>query len=335
LPGFSTAKEVTQISGRGVGLDVVKSMVQEVGGSIRIRSRLGEGSTFELELPLTRSVVRTLVVEVAEEPFAIPLARIDRALFLDRKEIALAENRQYFTSADGNVGLVSARQLLGFGEPEEKEERLAIVVLSDAHDRYGLVVDRFVGEQDLVVRPIDPRLGKIADVDAVAILPDGSPVLIVDVEDAVRSIDNLLTGGRLHKVAAGEEGEEKRRKRILVVDDSITVREVQRHILENQGYEVEVAVDGMDGWNAVRTGSYDLVISDVDMPRMTGIELVGEMKKDPQLRALPVMIVSYKDREEDRLRGLEAGASYYLTKGSFHDETMINAVVDLIGKATS
>ena len=115
------------------------------------------------------------------------------------------------------------------------------------------------------------------------------------------------------------------------MDDSLTVRELERKLLTSRGYVTEVAVDGMDGWNAVRTGHFDLVITDVDMPRMDGIELATLIKKDPQLKSLPVMIVSYKDREEDRMRGLEAGADYYLTKGSFHDETLLQAVVDLIG----
>jgi two-component system sensor histidine kinase and response regulator WspE len=120
--------------------------------------------------------------------------------------------------------------------------------------------------------------------------------------------------------------------RILVVDDSITVREVERRLLESRGYDVAVAVDGVDGWNAVRSAHFDLLISDVDMPRMTGIELVRHVRSDPQLKGLPVMIVSYKDREEDRVAGLEAGADYYLTKSSFQDETLIQAVADLIGE---
>ena len=120
---------------------------------------------------------------------------------------------------------------------------------------------------------------------------------------------------------------------MLVVDDSLTVRELERKLLGNRGYDVEVAVDGMDGWNAVRTGHFDLVVTDIDMPRMDGIELVTLINKDPNLKSVPVMIVSYKDRDEDRQRGLEAGAAYYLTKGSFHDETLLQAVVDLIGEA--
>jgi two-component system sensor histidine kinase and response regulator WspE len=120
-------------------------------------------------------------------------------------------------------------------------------------------------------------------------------------------------------------------KRVLAVDDSPTVRELVRKLLASRGYLADVAVDGMDGWNAVRAGHYDLVITDVDMPRVDGIELATLIKKDPQFKSVPVMIVSYKDREEDRLRGLEAGADYYITKGNFHDETLLQAVVDLIG----
>ena len=122
------------------------------------------------------------------------------------------------------------------------------------------------------------------------------------------------------------------RKRVLIVDDSLTVRELERKLLGSQGYLVDVAVDGMDGWNAVRTGNYDLVVTDVDMPRLDGIELVTLIRKDNRLKSLPVMIVSYKDRQEDKERGLEAGADYYLTKGSFHDESLVRAVSDLIGR---
>ena len=150
-----------------------------------------------------------------------------------------------------------------------------MLVLSDRVHRYGLVVDRFLGERDLAVRPLDPRLGKVQDISAATLMENGTPVLILDVDDLVLSMDNLLSGGRLRKVTSDTvEQPVEVRKRVLVVDDSITVREVERKLLENRGYEVDVAVDGMEGWNAVRAGHYDLVISDVDMPRMNGIEFV-------------------------------------------------------------
>ncbi|MGH8079270.1 MAG: response regulator, partial [Lysobacter sp.] len=150
----------------------------------------------------------------------------------------------------------------------------------------------------------------------------------------VRSVERLVSTGRLAQLRYQDQAQLAERKRVLVVDDSLTVRELERKLIESGGYTVEVAVDGMDGWNAVRTGHFDLVVTDIDMPRMDGIELVGLIKKDPRLRAIPVMIVSYKDREEDRRRGLEAGADFYLTKGGFHEEALLQAVVDLIGEAS-
>jgi two-component system sensor histidine kinase and response regulator WspE len=233
-----------------------------------------------------------------------------------------------------NVGLISAHQVLELPAYDPHDDVLSVLVLSDRFHRYGLVVDRFLGEHDLAVRPLDPRLGKVKDISAATLMENGTPVLILDVDDLVLSMDNLLSGGRLRKVTSGTvEQQAEIRKRVLVVDDSITVREVERKLLENRGYEVDVAVDGMEGWNAVRAGHYDLVISDLDMPRMNGIELVTRIKHDQRLKTLPVMIVSYKDREEDRMAGLEAGANTYLTKSGFHDETLVRAVIDLIGEA--
>jgi len=336
LPGFSTASAVTEISGRGVGLDVVQNMVQEVQGVVRSETKFGNGTRFNLQLPITLSVIRALLVEIRDEPYALPMVRIDRILSVPREKIQVIENRQYITFENSNIGLVSARQVLGLGDIELETDTLSIVVIGDRLNQFGIVVDRFVGEKELVINPMDPRLGKVADINATALLEDGSPVLLIDVEDMVRSIDNLLNGGWLQRVGLGaKKTAEQQKKRILVVDDSLTVREVERKLLETNGYEVEIAVDGADGWNAVRTDRYDMVISDVDMPRMNGIELVTNIKQNAKLKNLPVMIVSYKDREEDRARGLEAGADYYLTKSSFHDNTLLDAVANLIGKADS
>lgn len=334
LPGFSMKDTVTEISGRGVGLDVVQSMVKKVHGTVRISSEFGRGTSFQLLLPLTLSVMRTLLAEIDGEAYAFPLARIRRTLKLPRGKIKSLEGRQHFIDGEQLIGLVTAHQVLDLPETSAPDEELAVIILGDRNNRYGVVVERFLGERELVVQALDSRLGKLKDINASALMPDGSPVLIIDVEDFVRSIEKLASGGRVTKVRAGEREEaKKQRKRILVVDDSLTVRELERKLLHGRGYEVEVAVDGMDGWNAIRTNHYDLIISDVDMPRMDGIELVGLIKKDTRLKSLPVMIVSYKDREEDKRRGLEAGADYYLTKGSFHDETLLQAVADLVGEA--
>ena len=334
LPGFSTARNVTEISGRGVGLDVVRNMVHEVGGVVRAVSRPGEGMTFHMELPLTLSVVRTFLVKIAGEPYAFPLARLERCLRVPRSDISTVEDRQYFRFDDANIALVDIHDVLEMETPARQTDDLFVVVVSDRLNYYGLSVDRFIGEYDLVVRPLDSRLGRIPDIGSVAVMLDGSPVLVFDVEDLVRSIDNLLTGRRLRKLTRETgAGSAKSKKRILVVDDSFTVREMERKLLESKGYEVETAVDGVDGWNAVRAAHYDMVVSDVDMPRMNGIEFIRQIKGHPQLKSLPVVIVSYKDKEEERLLGLKAGANYYLTKSSFEDDSLFRAAVDLIGEA--
>ncbi|CAM2341821.1 hybrid sensor histidine kinase/response regulator [Burkholderia vietnamiensis] len=334
LPGFSMRDAVTDVSGRGVGLDAVQEMVRGVRGAVRIFNEPGVGMRFVLQLPLTLSVIRSLLVEVGGEPYAFPLAHVRRTLELAHDDIDVLEGQPHFPFDGRRAGLVAAHQLLDAGAPDAARATTAVVVVGGEPELYGVAVDRFLGERMLVVQPLDSRLHKIQNIAAGALLENGDPVLIVDVEDLIRSVDKLVRGGQLATLSRDPQralGE--RRRRVLVVDDSLTVRELERKLLEKRGYDVTVAVDGMDGWNAVRSDAFDLVVTDVDMPRMDGIELVMLIKGDPALKRVPVMIVSYKDRDEDRRRGLDAGADYYLAKSSFHDEALLDAVHDLIGDA--
>ena len=334
LPGFSLRDTVTEVSGRGVGLDAVQHMVRLLRGAIVLEHTPQHGSRFHLEVPLTLSVVRSLVVEVADEAYAFPLAHIERMRDLQPEDIVQLEGRQHFWHEGRHVGLVAASQLLQRQPGQSDDETLKVVVIRERDAVYGVAVERFIGERTLVVLPLDPRLGKVQDISAGALLDDGSPVLIVDVEDMLRSVDKLLNTGRLERIdRRNRHTAELTRKRILVVDDSLTVRELQRKLLLNRGYEVAVAVDGMDGWNALRAEHFDQLITDIDMPCMDGIELVTLLRRDNRLQSMPVMVVSYKDREEDRRRGLDAGADYYLAKASFHDDALLDAVVELIGGA--
>ncbi|WP_243358400.1 hybrid sensor histidine kinase/response regulator [Fundidesulfovibrio terrae] len=333
LPGFTTAQALTQVSGRGVGLDAVRSMVQEVGGTVMVESAPGKGTAFVMRLPVSRSVIRALVVQVGGEPYALPLSGIGRVVAAESQDLRTVEGRQFLTLDGAHVGLAPASQILGRPPAPVPGEELPVVVLESGAARFGLAVEAFLGETDLVVHPLDARLGKVPGVAAASILDDGSPVLILDVADLARALEALLDEGRLAGVGAGGAAvPAKRVKRILVVDDSLTVREVERQLLAGRGYLTDTAVDGSEGLALARTGGYDLVVTDVDMPRMTGIELTRRIKADPDLSRTPVMIVSYKDRQEDRLAGLEAGADYYLAKSGFHDEALLAAVSDLIGE---
>lgn len=338
LPDFSTRDEVTETSGRGVGLDVVHDMMRELGGTVSVENDFGKGVKFILQLPLSLSVLTALLVDISGEPYAFPLSRVDRVLSILNDDIQIMEGRQYCDLDGELIGLAAGSQVLGFEDVSSSSDTVSVVVVSDRLACYGVVVDRFIGQRQLSVQSLDPRLGKVQDISATALMEDGSPLLILDVDDVVRSIVNIVEGGRLTSVLYdGQQEQRLKAKRVLIVEDSLTVREVERNLLEAYGYIVDTAVDGMDGWNTIRgsihSGGYQLVISDVDMPRMNGIELVQNIKQDPQFSAVPVMIISYKDRAEDRRRGLDAGADYYLAKGSIHDDTLIDAVVDLIGVA--
>ncbi len=336
LPSFSTKEAVSEISGRGVGLDVVHEAVQEMRGNVRVNSTLGVGTRFHMQLPLTLSVIPALLVEISGEPYAFPLARIDRIASVNKRDLSEAEGNQFVVLDGKNIGLVSAAQILEKESAPEKSEQMSVVVLNDRQDYYGMVVDKFLGERELVVQVLPEALGKVQDISSAALMEDGSPLLIVDIDDLIRSIEKVLKVARLGKVGTIVDVDEADSyTHILVVDDSITVREVERKLLESAGYKVQTAVDGMDGLNMLRSQYFDMLVTDVDMPRMNGVELVKTLRQDAGLRSLPVLMVSYKDREEDKMRGLEAGADYYLTKGSFHDEGLLSAVIDLIGEAKS
>jgi two-component system sensor histidine kinase and response regulator WspE len=312
LPGFSLRERVTDVSGRGVGLDA-------------------------LQLPLTLSLLRSLLVEIGGEPYAFSLVQVRQAANVAHDTLTPLEGREHMMWNGRPVGLVAATQLLDVPAPVRAPDPLPVVVVGDDQETYAVAVDRFLGEKTLVVQPLDPRLGKVRNIAAGALLDNGEPVLIVDIDDLLRSIDALVGGGQLARLPDTPQlaAPRTRRAQVLVVDDSLTVRELERKLLEARGYAVTVAVDGVDAWNTLRGTPFDLVVTDVDMPRMDGIELVTRIKRDPARAAVPVLIVSYKDRPEDRRRGLDAGADYYLAKSSFHDTALIDAVRDLIGDAPS
>lgn len=329
--GFSTRDEVSEISGRGVGLDVVRQMLKQLEGSVRLHSTAGAGTRFSLLVPISRAVTRAVAVGVAGETYAFPLLRIERLVRAAPEQLHRREGMQYLSLDGLNVGLVPLAELLGLGSTRAREDGTDIVVIAQEGRRAGFAVDSVLGEFDLATRPLDARLGRVADLAAMALMPDGEPVVLLDTEDLMRgAFERERSVGRLQEPS---DPAARHRRRVLVVDDSISVRELVRQLLSARGYEVQVAVDGMDAWSRLREWPCDLVISDVDMPRMDGIELTRSIKQDPRLRSLPVVIVSYRDRPEDRRRGLEVQADAYLTKSDFQEHGFLDVVHSLIGDA--
>jgi two-component system sensor histidine kinase and response regulator WspE len=331
LPGFSLKGAVSEMSGRGVGLDIVRSLAVDVRGSVRVVTEPTRGTTFSLRFPVSLSVMRALLFEIAGEAYAAPLARIGRVVNIAAREIESVEGRQFFRLEETRVGLVDGADVIGRAVATAPRDNVYLFVLGDDLQRFGVVVNRFLGEGEIVIQPLDSRLGRVRNIAAAALTEEGLPMLLIDVDDFLLSVKRLSLADGHQAVIVRSELQAADRKHILVVEDSLTVREVERKLITSLGYAVETAVDGADGWNAVRSGRFAAVVTDIDMPRMDGFQLTRLIKNDPRLRDIPVIIVSYKDREEDRRRGLDAGADYYLTKGSFQDEGLARAIADVLG----
>jgi len=254
LPGFSMRDTVTDVSGRGVGLDAVQDVVRQVRGNLRVTQDALAGTRFVMQLPLTLSVIRSLIVEVDGEPYGLPLAHVTRTLVLPRASIDLLEGHQHFAFEGRRLGIVTAHQILRAGTFETASDTLNVVVIGQGATCYGVVVDRFLGERMLVVQTLDKRLGKVPTIAAGALMENGDPLLIADLDDWLRAVEKLVVDGELGRVSPGTARQvAAARKRVLVVDDSLTVRELERKLLAGRGYGVTIAVDGMYGWNAVRS----------------------------------------------------------------------------------
>lgn len=332
LPGFSTRDEVSSLSGRGVGLDAVADVVRSVGGHLEMESTAGKGSCFTLHLPATRAVMRALLVGIGGEPYAFPLSRIDRVLKIDLADTRAEDGVPCMKYGKDTAWLLPAARVLEVGSPRPLRGVVPALLIKEHGQTYAVLVDQLLGEKELITRTVPSQVGKVRDVSGVAILDNGEPVLILDADELLLSGKALIAkrDATLVEPPGAEPG--PRRKRVLVVDDSITVRELERKLLQADGFEVSVAADGWAGWQAMRRELFDLVITDVDMPRLDGLQLVRMLKQDTMLRHIPVIMVSYMDRPHDRDRALDAGADRFVSKSSFHDDALRREVRHVLGE---
>ncbi len=333
LPGFSMRDHVSEISGRGVGLDVVDMAVRDVQGVIHVENTPQQGTTFELHLPVSLAVTRALHIKVGEQSYAIPLARLQGTLQVNHDALQYTDGQPYIYHQDQYTALLLASTLLSAVSMGINTSSYPVLLLGSAQQRVGLIVDAFVGIVDLVEKPLPKVLGNIPDISSCAVLPDGSLLYMLDTQDITHNSTRFITALQHKPIKNNKKSTSS--LRILVADDSITVRETERKLLHAVGYDVDVAVDGVDAWNMLCAKRYDLLITDVDMPHLDGIELLQRLREDGRFATLPVIVVSYKENEEDRMRGLDAGADVYLSKSSFDDNSLLMRVNELIGEAPS
>jgi len=330
-PGFSTTDMVTEISGRGFGMDVVQKNLERVKGNLTLKSGLGSFSEIVLQLPLTLSVLGALVVQSGGESFAVPLDYVQEIFKLRPEEITRTGVREAVKVRGASTALFSLATLLGLPEKAAPDgaPSLSALVLKLCDQRIVCRVDALIGSSEVVVKGLGRQFRNLRFLLGATILEDGYPALILNVPDLFAACDSPSPPRETRSPAASPAA--VRPARVLVVDDSITTRTMEQSILVTRGYQVQVAVSGEDALERARAGRFDLVISDLEMPGMNGFQLTRELRALEAYRDTPIIIVSSLAREEDQRCAREAGAQAYIVKGSFDQEELLETVRQLLG----
>ncbi|HUZ28402.1 MAG TPA: response regulator [Solirubrobacteraceae bacterium] len=322
--GLSTAARVTELSGRGVGMDAVRSYVEGLGGHVEVSSQPSVGTTVTMLLPLTLALLEVLLCERGGHPFGIPLSAVREVVVAE--QASMLQGRRSIEVRGEAVRLADLAELLGAAGPE-LPERPRAVVLGSAGRAIAVACDGLLGNQEVVMKGLGPLLSATPGYLGAAILGDGRVGLILDPNHLLE-----LPARRSAAARPAREAEIRKPPRLLVVDDQFTVRELQRSILETAGYSVETAPNGRDALERVGSEpSIDLVLTDIQMPEMDGFELVRALRTDPDHASLPIVVVSSRSSESDRLRGLEEGADAYIAKQEFDQQSLLETVGRLVG----
>src|ERR1700752_2876970 len=322
----STSPMITELSGRGLGLAIVRDQTEKLGGTASIASSRGAGTSIRITLPITLRTFRGILVKTANQLFVLPTAQVQRVVRFSREQIQTVESRETLTFNGRAISLVNLAAVLDLSATdldEESSTTFPAVILGFGDEQVAFAIDAIVDEQELLVRRFAKPLSRIRNIAGATVLGSGQLVPILNVSDLLKSAK--LIGGTAMRLTAAEQPIEDT-KAILLVEDSITSRMLLKGILESAGYDVKTAVDGMDAFTLLRTQAFDLVVSDVEMPRLNGFDLTARIRADKKLGELPVVLVTALETREDRERGVDVGASAYLVKSSFDQSNLLEAV---------
>jgi two-component system chemotaxis sensor kinase CheA len=318
--GLSTAETVTELSGRGVGLDVARQAVLKLNGVIKVASAPGQGTTFTFCVPLTVSSSEVMLIEESGRLFGLPQSCLDRIIRVRAEELISVGRRLHVRVEGQSVPVTPLAPLVSLTARHEGAPRRTVAILRAGTARLGLICERFLGSYDLVLRPLPLELQALTLLGAAAILPTGQPVLVL-------SPTELLAASEKDVVARTSE---RRSETILIADDSITTRTLLRTALEASGFRVRTASDGDEALRLALSEHFDLVVSDVRMPRLDGYALTNRLRAHPRTARTPIVLFSSLDKEEDRRRGVACGAQAYLTKAAFDRGQLLEVISSLI-----
>jgi len=328
--GVSTSPIITDLSGRGLGLAIVQEKVERLGGAITLETRADAGTTFRIVLPLTLATFRGILVRAGAQLFVIPAVSVERVVRIAAKDVQTVENRETIVlggQAVSLVGLSDALELPRKAVSGASADSVQAIVLGTGPARIAFQVDQILGEQEVLVKALGPQLARVRNVAGASVLGTGEVVPVLNVPDLMKSAARLTATSRAPAAAPSVEAQ---KRSILVVEDSITSRSLLKNILESAGYQVATAVDGIDAYTLLKTGSFDLIVSDVEMPRMDGFDLTAKVRADKQLSELPIVLVTALESREHRERGIEVGANAYIVKSSFDQSNLLGVVRQLI-----
>jgi chemosensory pili system protein ChpA (sensor histidine kinase/response regulator) len=331
-PGFSTAGHVTQAAGRGVGMDVVATEVKKLGGGLFIDTTAGMGSRFTIRLPFTLAISQALIVRVAEEAYALPLATVEGVVRLPRNIVArhLGKDAPLFEYGGQKYRFQQLGSFVGLGPTRipESEVSISVVLIRAGEHSTALVTDELIGSREIVVKSLGPQISGIRGIAGATILGDGRIVIILDMGSLVRS------EWRARPTETVVLDQRDRRTFALVVDDSITVRRVTQRLLERNGMRVLTAKDGVDAVSLLQDHLPDIILLDIEMPRMDGYEVAAHVRNDPRLKDIPIVMITSRVSEKHRARAIELGVDDYLGK-PYQESQLLDAIEPLVNRRTA
>jgi two-component system chemotaxis sensor kinase CheA len=315
-----------------MGLDIVRRDIANLKGRVILDTEKNKGTKFTLVLPLTVAIIQVLLVNVQNMLFALPLFSVTESVKVSTDDVSLTGGRMAIQSREHIVPLVRLNEVLGLpraGDEEDKAKKEMLVVMATSLDsQVGFIVDEIAGEAEAFIKSLGKHLGKVKNVSGAIVMPTGEVVVVLDVADLVA---NSALGLPHVTGKSGVRGTTHKEKRILVVEDAFSTRELEKSILETHGYLVDTAVDGLDALDRMVDNQYDLIVSDVEMPRMDGFELCKTLKNNEGYKDIPVVMVTALQKEEDKRRGIEVGAAAYLVKSAFEQTNLLDTIERLVG----
>ncbi|MEK6730471.1 MAG: response regulator [Planctomycetota bacterium] len=330
-PGFSTSKFITDVSGRGVGMDVVKTVIDRLNGNLIIESNKGIGTKFILKLPATIALIKVLIIRVGEMTFALPTSGIEQITHIFWKDVKTLEGRVSVFMTDQTVPVIDLVNAFNLRKEDEQKPETAPVIISRSGGRkIGFIVSEFLHEQEVVFREFKGYLRRPRYFSGVTTLGTGEVILILNMQELVmaRDLAGIVSKGESSATAKRDA----KKLTILIAEDSLITAELEKNIIENSGYVVDLAVDGMDALDKLYTKKYDLLVTDIDMPIMNGFELTAKVRAGKKSKDIPIIMVTAREKIEDKRRGIEVGADAYILKKEFDQGNLLNTIKRLIGE---